>query len=78
MQTFRTPSATWVSGQTSVEELVLQDELAGALDQHPQDLECLGVEADRPGRLLEALVGAVEPEAVEVEHGLAVYLLTAL
>ena len=65
-------------GPDLVEELVLQDELARVLDQHPQDLEGLGVEPDDPFRFLEALVGAVEPEAVEVKHGLAVYLLTAL
>ena len=51
-----------------VEELVLQDELAAALDQHPQDLERLGVEGDRTPRVLEPLVGAVEAEAIEMQR----------
>ena len=54
-------------GPDSIEELVLRDELAGALDQRQQDVEGLGVQPDRAGVLLELPVGAVESEAVEVK-----------
>jgi hypothetical protein len=64
MQTFSTPSATCVSARPR-QELVMGQAGQGA-DQHAQDLNA--GEPDRPGRVVEALVGAVESEAVEAKH----------
>ena len=51
-----------------VQQLVLQDELTAALDQHPQDVERLQVEWDRAGVALEPCVLRVEPESTEAER----------
>jgi hypothetical protein len=64
-------------GPDRIEKLVLQHELVRVLDQHPQDLEGLGVQPDRAGTVLESLVGTVESEAVEEKHR-GTGLLTAL